>query len=218
MWRKREILMIEKVEQGTPEWFAARLGNVTASRVADVIAKTKSGYSASRENYMAQLICERMTGTVAESYTNAAMAWGTETEPLARAAYESLADVLVDEVGYVQHPTIERAGASPDGLVGLFGLLEIKCPNTATHIDTLITEQVPTKYITQMQWQMLSTGRAWCDFVSFDPRLPSGLQMFVKRVEFDAEYAATLEIEVVKFLAELDTKISKLNERLNHVN
>jgi putative phage-type endonuclease len=218
MWRKREILMIEKVEQGTPEWFAARLGNVTASRVADVIAKTKSGYSASRENYMAQLICERMTGTVAESYTNAAMAWGTETEPLARAAYESLADVLVDEVGYIAHPTIERAGASPDGLIGLFGLLEIKCPNTATHIDTLITEQVPTKYITQMQWQMACTGRAWCDFVSFDPRLPNGLQMFVKRVEFDAEYAATLEIEVVKFLAELDTKISKLNERLNHVN
>ena len=218
MWRKREILMIEKVEQGTPEWFAARLGNVTASRVADVIAKTKSGYSASRENYMAQLICERMTNTVAESYTNAAMQWGTETEPLARAAYESLADVLVDEVGYVQHPRIERAGASPDGLIGLFGLLEIKCPNTATHIDTLITEQVPTKYITQMQWQMVCTGRAWCDFVSFDPRLPNGLQVFVKRVEFDTEYAATLEIEVVKFLAELDTKISKLNERLNHVN
>ena len=218
MWRKREILMIEKVEQGTPEWFAARLGNVTASRVADVIAKTKSGYSASRENYMAQLICERMTNTVAESYSNAAMQWGTETEPLARAAYESIADVLVDEVGYVQHPRIERAGASPDGLIGLFGLLEIKCPNTATHIDTLITEQVPTKYITQMQWQMVCTGRAWCDFVSFDPRLPNGLQVFVKRVEFDTEYAATLEIEVVKFLAELDTKISKLNERLNHVN
>jgi putative phage-type endonuclease len=210
--------MIEKVEQGTPEWFAARLGNVTASRVADVIAKTKSGYSASRENYMAQLICERMTNTVAESYTNAAMQWGTETEPLARAAYESVADVLVDEVGYVQHPRIERAGASPDGLIGLFGLLEIKCPNTATHIDTLISEQVPTKYITQMQWQMVCTGRAWCDFVSFDPRLPNGLQVFVKRVEFDTEYAATLEIEVVKFLAELDTKISKLNERLNHVN
>ena len=218
MWRKREILMIEKIEQGTPEWFAARLGNVTASRVADVIAKTKSGYAASRENYMAQLICERMTNTVAESYTNAAMQWGTETEPLARAAYESIADVLVDEVGYVQHPRIERAGASPDGLIGLFGLLEIKCPNTATHIDTLISEQVPTKYITQMQWQMVCTGRAWCDFVSFDPRLPNGLQVFVKRVEFDTEYAATLEIEVVKFLAELDTKISKLNERLNHVN
>lgn len=210
--------MIEKVEQGTPEWFAARLGNVTASRVADVIAKTKSGYSASRENYMAQLICERMTNTVAESYTNAAMQWGTETEPLARAAYESIADVLVDEVGYIAHPTIERAGASPDGLVGVFGLLEIKCPNTATHIDTLISEQVPTKYITQMQWQMSCTGRTWADFVSFDPRLPSGLQMFVKRVEFDAEYVAMLKEEVIKFLAELDAKISKLNERLNHVN
>jgi putative phage-type endonuclease len=218
MWRKREILMIEKVEQGTPEWFAARLGNVTASRVADVIAKTKSGYAASRDNYMAQLICERMTNTVAESFSSPAMQWGTETEPLARAAYESLADVLVDEVGYIAHPTIERAGASPDGLIGLFGLLEIKCPNTATHIDTLISEKVPTKYITQVQWQMSCTGRTWADFVSFDPRLPSGLQMFVKRVEFDAEYVAMLKEEVIKFLAELDAKISKLNERLNHVN
>jgi putative phage-type endonuclease len=208
----------KKYEQGSLEWFAARLGNVTASRVADVIAKTKSGYAASRDNYMAQLICERMTYTVAESFNSPAMQWGTETEPLARAAYESLADVLVDEVGYIAHPTIKRAGASPDGLIGLFGLLEIKCPNTATHIDTLISEQVPTKYITQMQWQMSCTGRIWADFVSFDPRLPSGLQMFVKRVEFDAEYVAMLKEEVIKFLTELDAKISKLNERLNHVN
>ena len=209
--------MIEKIEQGTPEWFAARLGNVTASRVADVIAKTKSGYSASRENYMAQLICERMTNTVAESYSNAAMQWGTETEPLARAAFESYADILVDEVGYITHPSIERAGASPDGLVLDDGLLEIKCPNTATHIDTLLSETIPTKYITQMQWQMACTGRVWCDFVSFDPRLPDGLQLFVKRVERDAEYIAMLEQEVIKFLTELDEKIFKLNERLNHV-
>ena len=209
--------MIETMEQYSPEWWAARLGNVTASRVAEVVAKTKSGYSASRDNYMAQLICERMTGVVTESFTSSAMVWGSETEPLARAAYESYADVLVDEVGYIAHPTIERAGASPDGLIGLFGLLEIKCPNTATHIDTLISEQVPTKYITQMQWQMSCTGRTWADFVSFDPRLPSGLQMFVKRVEFDAEYVAMLKEEVIKFLAELDAKISKLNERLNNV-
>lgn len=206
------------IEQGTPEWFAARLGNVTASRVADVIAKTKSGYSASRENYMAQLICERMTNTVAESYSNAAMQWGTETEPLARAAYESYADVLVDQVGYIKNPWFARAGASPDGLVGKWGLIEIKCPNTATHIDTLLSETVPTKYITQMQWQMACTGRVWCDFVSFDPRLPDGLQLFVKRVERDAEYIAMLEKEVALFLEELDTKIFKLNERLNHVN
>lgn len=205
------------IEQGTPEWFAARLGNVTASRVADVIAKTKSGYSASRENYMAQLICERMTNTVAESYSNAAMQWGTETEPLARAAYESYADVLVNEVGYIPHPIIERAGASPDGLVGLYGQIEIKCPNTATHIDTLLSETVPTKYITQMQWQMACTGGLWCDFVSFDPRLPDGLQLFVKRVERDNLYISTLEIEVTLFLSELEAKIFKLNERLNHV-
>jgi putative phage-type endonuclease len=209
--------MIEKVEQGTPEWFAARLGNVTASRVADVIAKTKSGYSASRENYMAQLICERMTNTVAESYSNAAMQWGTETEPLARAAFESYADILVDEVGYITHPSIERAGASPDGLVLDDGLLEIKCPNTATHIDTLLSETIPTKYITQMQWQMACTRRIYCEFVSFDPRLPDGLQLFVARVERDDEYIEMLEQEVKKFLAELDAKIFKLKERLNHV-
>lgn len=210
--------MIEKIEQGTPEWFAARLGNVTASRVADVIAKTKSGYSASRDNYMAQLICERMTNTVAESFSSAAMQWGTETEPLARAAYESYADVLVDQVGYVPHPVINRAGASPDGLVGADGLLEIKCPNTATHIETLLSEKVPSKYITQMQWQMACTGRRWCDFVSFDPRLPDGLQLFVSRVEAYSEYITTLEHEVEMFLIELDNKIFKLKERLNHVN
>ena len=206
------------IEQGTPEWFAARLGNVTASRVADVIAKTKSGYSASRDNYMAQLICERMTNTVAESYSNAAMQWGTETEPLARAAYESYANVLVDQVGYVPHPAINRAGASPDGLVGADGLLEIKCPNTSTHIETLLSEKVPSKYITQMQWQMACTGRVWCDFVSFDPRLPDGLQLFVSRVEAYSEYITTLEYEVEMFLIELDNKIFKLKERLNHGN
>lgn len=209
--------MIEVV-QGSEAWFAARLGNVTASRVADVIARTKSGYSASRENYMAQLICERMTNTVAESYSNAAMQWGTETEPLARAAYESYADVLVDQVGYVPHPIIERAGASPDGLVGVDGLLEIKCPNTATHIDTLLNNQVPTKYFTQMQWQMACTRRAWCDFVSFDPRLPNGLQLFVKRVDYDTKYAEMLASEVFDFLQDLGAKIFKLNERLKHVN
>ena len=200
------------IEQGSPEWFAQRLGKVTASRVADVIAKTKTGYSTSRDNYMAQLVCERMTGTVAESFSNAAMAHGTETEPLARAAYEAHADVLVDEVAMITHPTIEAAGASPDGLVGDDGQLEIKCPNTATHIDTLLTQTVPSKYITQMQWQMACTGRKWCDFVSFDPRMSDGLQLFVKRINLDTDYVAMLEKEVVQFLTELDGKIKKLNE------
>lgn len=202
--------MTEQIEQRTEEWFKARLGKVTASRVADVIAKTKTGYSASRDNYMAQLICERLTGQQGESFTNAAMTWGTETEPLARSAFEAYADVMVEEVGFVPHPTIEMSGASPDGLVGLFGMLEIKCPNTATHIDTLLTQTVPGKYITQMQWQMRCCERQWCEFVSFDNRLPQDLQLFVKRVEFDAPYVAMLEEEIIKFLAELDDKVNKL--------
>lgn len=203
------------MEQGSTEWFAARLGKVTASRVADVIAKTKTGYSTSRENYMAQLVCERMTGTQGESYSNAAMQWGTDQEPLARAAYEAAKDVLVDEVGFIVHPTIIAAGASPDGLVGDDGLIEIKCPNTATHIDTLLSDKVPSKYNTQMQWQMACTGRKWCDFVSFDPRMPEGLQLFIQRVDFDEQYVKMLEAEITEFLGELETKIERLNER-NH--
>ena len=202
--------MTEQIEQRSDAWFSARLGKVTASRVADVIAKTKSGYSASRDNYMAQLICERLTGQQGESFTNAAMTWGTETEPLARSAFEAYADVMVEEVGFVPHPSIEMSGASPDGLVGAEGMLEIKCPNTATHIDTLLSQTVPGKYITQMQWQMRCCERQWCEFVSFDPRLPQDLQLFVKRVKFDPEYVAMLEKEVVQFLAELDDKVNKL--------
>jgi putative phage-type endonuclease len=200
------------IEQGSDAWFQQRLGKVTASRVADVIAKTKTGYSTSRDNYMAQLVCERMTNTVAESFSNSAMQWGTETEPLARAAYEAHADVLVDEVAMITHMTIRDAGASPDGVIGDWGLIEIKCPNTATHIETLLSQTVPSKYNTQMQWQMACTGRIWCDFVSFDPRLPTELQLFVKRVPRDAAYIQMLEEEVKKFLTELDGKITKLNE------
>jgi len=201
------------MEQRSTEWFAARLGKVTASRIADVIAKTKTGYSTSRDNYMAQLVCERMTGTQGESYNNAAMQWGTDQEPLARAAYEAAKNVLVDEIGFVIHDTIVNAGASPDGLVGEDGLIEIKCPNTATHIETVLSGKAPSKYIPQMQWQMASTGRKWCDFVSFDPRMPEGLQLFIQRVDFDAEYVKMLEAEITGFLAELETKIEKLNER-----
>ena len=202
--------MTEQIEQRSDAWFSARLGKVTASRVADVIAKTKSGYSASRDNYMAQLICERLTGQQGESFTNAAMTWGTETEPLARSAFEAYADVMVEEVGFVPHPRIRDSGASPDGLVGLVGMLEIKCPNTATHIDTLLTQTVPSKYITQMQWQMACCERQWCEFVSFDPRLPQDLQLFVKRVEFNQTYVAMLEEEVINFLEELEIKVAKL--------
>ena len=198
------------IKQQSDAWFESRLGRVTASRVSDVIAKTKSGYSTSRDNYMAQLICERLTNQKSESFTNAAIVHGVETEPLARAAYEAFTDVLVDEVGFVPHPSIQMAGASPDGLVGDDGLIEIKCPNTATHIETLLSQTVPGKYFTQMQFQLACTGREWCDFVSFDNRLPPELQMFVKRVPRDEVYIRLIEAEIVQFIAELDDKINKL--------
>ena len=199
------------MEQRTEEWFAARCGKVTASRVADIIAKTKSGPSASRENYLAQLVCERMTGKPAESYSNAAMQWGTDTEPFARAAYEARMDILVTEVGFIDHPWITMSGASPDGLANE-GMVEIKCPNTATHIQTLLDRKVPEKYITQMMWQMACADRPWCDFVSFDPRMDEGLQLFIKRVEFDPVYVAKLEKEVLNFLFDVEYKITQLNK------
>jgi putative phage-type endonuclease len=201
---------MSEIVQGTPEWFAQRLGKVTASRVADVIAKTKTGYSTSRANYMAQLVAERLTGQAAESFSNAAMQHGTETEPLARMAYETETGLMVTEVAMIDHPTIAMSGASPDGLVQSDGLVEIKCPNTATHIDTLLYGEAPAKYKPQMQWQMACTGRKWCDFVSFDPRLPEDMQLFVKRVERDDSCIAELETEIKQFLGEVETTVKKL--------
>jgi putative phage-type endonuclease len=198
------------MEQRTDDWFNARLGKVTASKVSDVVAKTKSGYSASRDNYMAQLVCERITGKATEGFSSAAMEWGTNQEPLARAAYEAHENILVDEVGFIQHPTIEMSGASPDGLVGTDGLVEIKCPNTSTHIETLLNQSVPKKYMDQMYWQMLCTGRQWCDFVSYDPRMPVDLQLFIVRVHRKHEYMQNLEEEVKMFLEEVDSKVQKL--------
>ena len=200
------------MEQRSPEWFAARLGKVTASRVADIVAKTKSGYSTSRTNYMSELIVERLTGSVTDFYQNSAMLWGTNTEPLARAAYEALAGELVEEVGFVPHPTIQMSGASPDGLIGDAGLLEIKCPNTSTHIETVLSQEASAKYITQMQWQMACTGREYCNFVSFDPRLPAEMSIFVRRVPRDDVLIKSLEEEVSKFLAEIDEKIATIKK------
>jgi putative phage-type endonuclease len=199
------------MEQRTDDWFAARLGKVTASRVADVVAKTKSGYSASRDNYMADLIVERLTGQKAAGFSSAAMEWGVEQEPLARAAYSARTGELVEEVGFIDHPTVAMSGASPDGLVGE-GCVEFKCPNTATHLEYLLAGKPPEKYVTQMQWQMACTNRPWCDFVSYDSRLPEHLQMLIVRVPRDVKRIAELEDEVRKFLAELDEKVTKLKE------
>jgi putative phage-type endonuclease len=199
------------MQQQSEEWFSARLGKVTASRVADVMAKTKTGHSTSRNNYMAELVCERLTGARAERYSNAAMQWGTETEPQACATYEIVTGVTVQECGLIVHPNIINFGASPDGLIGDAGLVEIKCPNTATHIETLLSGTCDGKYITQMQAQMACTGRKWCDFVSFDPRMPVDMQLFVKRVNRDDVFIAQMESEIEAFLAELEAKINALN-------
>lgn len=199
-------------EQGSPEWFQIRLGKVTASRVSDVIAKTKSGWAASRANYMAQLVAERLTGQAQESYSSAAMQWGTENEPLARAAYEFRTDATVTPAWFIDHPNIAMTGASPDGLIGDVGLVEIKCPNTATHIETLMGQAIPGKYESQMLWQMACTGAKWCDFVSFDPRLPEKMRLFVSRLQRDDKRIKELETEIVAFLGELDAKVKALTD------
>lgn len=203
--------MIEQIVQGTDVWKQLRRGRVTASRVADVIARTKSGVSASRANYQAQLICERLTGVVADSYTSAAMANGTETEPEARSAYEFYAGVSVQEVAFIIHPTIKDAGCSPDGLVSSDGLCEIKCPQPAAHLETIIGQSVPTKYLPQIYWQLASTGRSWCDYVSYNPSFPENMRLFIKRVPRDDKRIAELETEVAGFLLEISVKLSELN-------
>lgn len=200
------------MEQRTDEWFAARLGKVTASRVADVITKTKSGPSASRANYLAELVAERLTGNPAESFKSSAMQWGIDTEAQAILGYELVSGQTVEAVGFLEHPTLQMTGASPDGLIGLDGLIEVKCPNTATQIDLLLSGKVPQKYVTQMQWQMACTSRKWCEFVSFDPRLPHNMQFFIQRLNRDDDYIATLEKEVFAFLEEVNHTVDALKK------
>jgi putative phage-type endonuclease len=198
------------IPQGTDEWKLQRLGKCTASKLSDALARTKTGWGASRANYIAQLVAERLTGVPYEGYSNAAMQWGINTEPKARAAYAFFTGSDVQEVGYIDHPKIAMSGASCDGFVGDIGLVEIKCPNTATHIETLLGEPIENKYRLQMQWQMAVTGRKWCDFVSFDPRLPAELEMKIERVHRDDNLIAKLEQDVTEFLAEVESKTRRL--------
>ena len=203
--------LAQSIEQGSDAWKNMRCGRVTASRITDVTAKIKTGESADRRNYRAQIVTEILTGEpAADGFTNEAMRWGTEQEPFARAAYEVLTGCMVDQVGMVLHPTIARAAASPDGLVGDDGLVEIKCPNTATHLDYLLAGVVPAKYQPQMLWQMACCERDWCDFVSFDPRLPDHLQLFVKRFHRDDVRIDAITSEVESFLREVDQMLAKL--------
>ena len=197
-------------------WMAQRLGKVTASRLSDLIAKTKTGVSTSRQNYLIQLVSERLTGKKGDSFVNQAMLDGIERESAARELYEKTREVSVTEVGFFDHLIIKNSGASPDGAVNAeeegkyAGLIEIKCPIETTHTNTLISKLVPSKYIPQMQWQLACTGAKWVDFVSYNPNFPDTMQLFVARVERDNAYIAELETEVIKFLDEVDQTILKL--------
>ena len=208
------------IEQRTDEWFQQRLGKVTASRISDVIAKTKTGVSTSRQNYLVQLVSERLTGKKGDSFVNQAMIDGIERESAARELYMQTRGVSVTEVGFFDHPTIAMSGASPDGAVNAeedgkyAGLIEIKCPIETTHTNTLMSKSVPSKYMPQIQWQMASVSPnvKWCDFISFNPNFPDTMQLFVARVERDNAYIAELEAEVIKFLDEVEQTILKLKE------
>lgn len=202
--------------QGSPEWFEARRGFVGASAINDVMSVTKSGgEAATRRNLRARIIAERLTGICADSFTSAAMQWGIDNEPIARAAYEVATGNEVEQVGFILHPSIKMTGASPDGQIADDGLIEIKCPNTATHIDYLLGGVAPTEYRNQMLWQMECTGRNWCDFASYDPRMPEDMQLFVVRFMRDDDRIAELREGVTKFLSEVDAVLVKLNEYRN---
>lgn len=202
-------------EQGSPEWEQVRLGKLTASRISDAIARTKSGWGASRSNYRAELICERLSGLRYEGYTNFYMDRGNKVEPEAVTAYDLFGGQahLVQKIGFWPHPTIELAGASPDGLVGEEGQIEAKCRTTAIHFDLLLTHTIPQKFIDQMQFTMACTLRRWCDFVSYDPRAPADYSLFVKRVYRNDQRIAELEQMGIVFLAEVDEHTQALKSR-----
>jgi putative phage-type endonuclease len=199
--------------QGSDAWHEMRLGKVTASRVADVVCRTKVGWGAGRGNYLAELVCERLTGRRTEGFTSDAMARGSETEPQARAAYEFHTDCDVEQVAFVEHPSIPMAGCSPDGLVGTDGLLEIKCPSSKVHIATLLGGEPDGRYFKQVQWQMACTGRRWADLASFDPRLPPEMQLSVTRINRDENLIKELQYEVVLFLKEVEETVDELRAR-----
>lgn len=196
--------------QRIPEWYAAKLGKASASRIADVVARTKTGYSTSRQNYAAELIVERLTGRPTNGYTSPAMQWGIDHEDEAKAVYADRLGFLAVDAPFIDHPEIAWSGASPDGFVETTGLIEVKCPLTATHIATLLGAEIEGGHLTQMQWQMACTGRLWCDYVSFDPRLPERMQFHCRRVHRDLSRILELEAEVSGFLVEVADKVDAL--------
>jgi putative phage-type endonuclease len=202
--------------QGTEAWLCARCGSLGASSIHEAVARTKTGWGASRENVMARLIIERLTGRPQETYVNAAMKTGVEREPEGRSAYEFYKGVEVVEVGIIRHPTITGSHASPDGLVGNDGLLEIKCPQPAKHLSTLLDGKIDDKYILQMQWQMQCADRQWCDFVSYNPDFPEEMSLWTTRIKRDDKRISETEKLVIEFLEEVAAKVAKLRSYGGH--
>src|SRR5688572_7107518 len=193
-------------------WLQARCGMATASRFRDVTARTKSGPAAARRNYLVELATERMTKQAASTFVSSAMQWGTEQEPGAKILYARQMDVEIDEVGFCRHDKLQ-AGASPDGLVDWDGLIEIKCPyQSANHIETWLFG-MPSEHMAQVQGQLWITGRQWCDFVSYDCRMPEDLQLYVQRIPRDDVYIDSLQQQVADFLGEVDGLVSTLMGR-----
>ena len=203
-------MILETATQRTEDWYAARIGKATASRFRDATAYLRSGDPAqAQRDYRTELVVERLTQQPIQRYTTAAMQWGTEQEPAARAAYERVTGIHVEETGFVAHDTL-LAGCSPDGLVDWDGIIEIKCPfNSAVHIETLL-RGMPDEHAAQVQGQMWITGRQWCDFVSYDPRMPTELQLHVQRIQRDEAFIADLERRVSSFLQEVGTQVEAL--------
>lgn len=206
--------MIHDVEQRSGAWHQLRLGKLTASAISEALAKTRTGWGAGRENLKAKLVCERLTGLPQDTYSNAAMAWGIDHEAEAREAYEQHMLYAVTEVGFADHPSIAWAGCSPDGLVGDDGLVELKCPQSSTHINTLLGKTFADKYLKQAYWQMACLPeRQWVDLASYDPRLPVEMRLFVQRVPRDDKIIAELEREAGIFLAEVHATVEALTRQ-----
>lgn len=210
-------------EQGSKEWFDCRLGSMTSSRVADGTAKRKrvkagevAEEMACRRDMRFELVLERLTGKATEHYVSRWMKEGKEKEPLARTEYEIATDCTTEQVGYIYHPTLKWAGASPDGLVGDDGLVEIKCPSVYTHLEYLLSGEIPEDYQKQMLWQMACSERQWCDFVSYSPDVPQEYQLFIVRLERDDKSISGMTLEVEQFLADVDKTLAELKERIRH--
>lgn len=194
------------------EWLVKRIGKVTASRVKDIIAKTSKGaYTQKRADYLMEIVTQRLTGQQTPTYVNSAMQWGIDHEGFARDCYEVKTGYKVDLVGFIQHPRL-MCGASPDGLIGMEGAVEFKCPNSVKHVETIVNG-MPAEHMPQIQMQMWMAGLQWVDFVSYDPRLPMEMSLYIQRIRRDEQYLNMLEDEVTKFLAEVDSTIVMIQEK-----